>query len=165
MALKFNRQIEESSDNYVKLKSGESIVGVLRGDTLEQYKHWVDKKPILCSEGGCELCATGNRRKFSFKVNFLTKDNGVWTAKILDKGASVYKEFKNLSDNDWDLEKTWIKITRQGDGLDTEYSVTPSKKELSAAELKQISEVELLDLEEKAPQNVGQASSDEDVPF
>lgn len=165
MALKFNRQIEESSDNYVKLKSGESIVGVLRGDTLEQYKHWVDKKPILCSEGGCELCASGNRRKFSFKVNFVVKENGQWVPKILDKGASVYKEFKNLSDNDWDLEKTWLKISRQGEMLDTEYSVTPSKKELSKEELKSLSEVELLDLEEKAPQVTSQASSDEDVPF
>lgn len=165
MALSFKTQIEESSDNYVKLRSGESVTGVLVGDTLEQYKHWIEKKPFICQGAGCEHCASGVQRKFAFKVNFLVRDqSGNLTAKILDKGASVYKQLQGLSD-EWDLSKTWLKISRKGEMLDTEYSVVPSPKQLTPQDLKKVSEVELLDLEDKAPQSTGSASSDEDVPF
>ena len=164
MALNFKTQIEESSGNYIKLKSGASAVGVLAGDTLEGYQHWIDKKPFECVGAGCEHCAAGVKRRFNFKVNFLSKDNGKWAPKILNMGSQVYKQLQGLSD-EWDLSKSWIKITRQGEGLDTEWSVVPSPKQLSKEELKAISETELLDLEDKAPQNTGSASSDEDVPF
>lgn len=147
---------------FVKLKDKESIEGVFRGDPREFLQHRVGRRPVECAGDGCELCEK-DTPKFRFRLNFVTKENGAYVAKIYEGGAMVYDALKDLHSSDWDLEKTVIRIARKGEGLDTEYSVTPKPGGISAETEKLLSSIKLNPLEPQ--QQAAQIGEDENIPF
>lgn len=166
------RPKSEDTRNFVKLKDGESIVGVFRGELYEFKKHWADNRSTLC-EGveSCVLCKAGQKPTFRFRANFLVKEGkDEYVAKVLEQGWTFYGLLRTLNEGDYDLEKYVMKITRNGTGLTTSYSVIPAPNGLVSSETeKKLKDVVLNDLghitegenEPAEPPPHG----DEDIPF
>lgn len=156
----------ESFKNYLKLKSGESAKGVFRGEPFDFRQHWHNNRSAVCTGTDCILCAEGNNSSFRFRINFVTNENGTYTAKVFEQGGKTYDALRSLHESDYDLERTVIKITRSGSRNDTTYSVVPVPRGDVTDEMeKKISEVKLNDLVKS--QNAGDVSDvdNEDVPF
>lgn len=123
--------------------------GVFKGEPYDFRQHWIqgEQKSTVCPGVGCPLCAQGEKPSFRFRLNFIVSENGVYTAKILEQGWTVYEALKNLHESDYNLEEYVLKITRHGDGTNTSYSVVPlADGKLPPEKLKLINEVPLLEL-------------------
>jgi len=135
--MKFREDNEQGSANFLKLKSGDSVRGVFNGEPDEFKQHWKDKKSILCpGQESCSICMSATddmtdeeKRKFKpsfrFRLNFITKENGTYALKTFEQGWTVYTALRELSKAGYDLENHMMKITRNGSGTDTTYSIVP----------------------------------------
>lgn len=158
MALVFDKEPKTGGGKFLKIGDGESVVGILRGTVLDYYVIWnPDKTSTIVPEGT-------PKAKFRFKVNFVTWDQeGNLEAKILEQGSTVYKALKELS-QDYDLEKTAIKIKRTGSGQNnTEYSIVPLPKPPSEKMLEALKNLELLSLENESAAVT--KPTEDDLPF
>jgi hypothetical protein len=143
------RDVSELSgpSNFVKLKDGESIAGICRGEIEDGFVVWENKTKTPVPEG-----TPGAR--FNFKVNFVVKEGTSYVAKVLEGGVQIYSQLAKLS-KEWDLPETVIFISREGSGQnDTEYTVMPAppKQQVTKEALEFISAMELNDLGPKAEQ-------------
>lgn len=144
------------SNNFVKLKDKESITGIFMGDLHEFFVLWEGGKSREVPEGTPEA-------KFRFRVNFITKEGSVYVPKIFEQGSIVYSQLADLH-NEYDLEKIVVKITRNGTGTDTTYSILPLIKQTLTKEVAEhLKNVELLPLQSKPKANGN--FQDEDLPF
>ena len=155
MKFKTGGSKSEGSKHYIRLKDGDSVSGVLRGDPVEYRTHWVGQGTVLCTrknrtDTACKYCNEGNKPAFRFKLNMIIKENGALTAKILESGWTVYESLDALN-KEYPLDKTTIKISRKGSGKnDTTYSVIPVRGgEVNADLEKMIGAVKLHDLNGK----------------
>lgn len=148
----------DSKSNFLKLKSGESVTGVFRGDTMEFYAKWENKKTVIVPEGE-------DGGKFRFRINFITKENGTLVAKIWEQGAMTYNMLKELN-TEYELQNTFVKITRHGDGLDTIYTIMPAKAQFTQESENAVATVKLNDLNIKT-KITGSAGprDDDEIPF
>lgn len=170
--MKFQATSGGSSKNFVKLKSGDSVTGVFRGDPYDFKQHWSNQRSSLCTGEACEKCKAGDKPGFRFRINFVTTENGAQVAKIFEQGWTVYDYLRTLNESDYDLEKHTVKITRNGEGTNTTYNIVPlAKGALSAEQEKKIAKVELNKLDsvnekDSVPHSVdaGDATG-EDIPF
>jgi hypothetical protein len=141
----------EDSANYVRLKAGDTVKGVFRGDLFEFKKHWVGNHTEFCAgdAASCPLCLADPSKKaqFRFRVNLVINEGGALIPKIFEQGWLVYCQLRDIH-TDFNLEKTVVKITRTGSGLqDTTYSVLPVPGgDVKPDFEKRLSEVKLLDL-------------------
>lgn len=115
------------SNNYLRLQDKESIRGVFRGDPYLFRTHWVGKKSSVCvGEKDCQHCKAGIKSGFRFRINFVVKEGETYTPKIWEQGWTVYTQLKGLHESDYNLEKTLVRISRTGSGMnDTSYTVLP----------------------------------------
>lgn len=153
---------------FVKLKDGESIKGVFRGDPHPFRQHWVENRGVFCPGKSCPLCAEGEKSSFRFRINFVMQENGAWVAKVFEQGWTSYDYLKSMHESDYDLEKTLIKITRRGTGTDTSYSILPVPNgTLKKPDVDAIAAVALHDLspKEKSEAAATPEESGEDIPF
>jgi hypothetical protein len=171
-------QSESKDDrNYVKLKSGESVVGVLRGEPFEFRIHWTDSKSSVCPGDGCAICPI-KKSSFRFRVNFITKESSkenphefAYVAKVLEMGWNFYDDLRALNEEYDPIENYAIKITRQGEKLSTKYSILPVSNGLITPEKeKEISKVALNNLghlteQEQAPHPSTQQEEYPEIPF
>jgi hypothetical protein len=155
--LKFDKDPKTDGGKFIKLKDGETVMGILRGTVEDFYVLWDNKVSTRVPEGT-------PKAKFRFRVNLVTMDaEGNLEAKILEQGPTLYKSLKELS-QDYDLEKTVIKIKRSGSGLnDTEYAIIPLPKQPSDKTLKALESLQLLPLEDDA--HVPASGMEDTVPF
>lgn len=139
--MKFDKDPKTDGGKFIKLKDGETVMGILRGDVKDFYVLWDNKISTQVPEGT-------PKAKFRFRVNLITMDaEGNLEPKILEQGPTLYKILKELS-ADYELEKTVIKIKRSGSGMnDTEYSVIPLPKPPSEKTMKSFEILDLLSLE------------------
>jgi hypothetical protein len=84
------------------------------------------------------------------KFAFIVYNHTASKAQILNRGASIAKEIQKLhQDEDWgaNIKKIDIKITADGTGKDTRYTVTPVKEttELTNDQIRECREVKLED--------------------
>ncbi len=149
--MKFNQRTNTESahsgpSKFLKLTDGQSIVGVFRGEIHSFYMKWVNGKSFTSSpdEPGA---------KVRFKLNFVTYENDVFVAKVFEFPQTVYNQLANKAE-EFDLEKTKVRIMRKGIGTDTEYIFTALPKEpISPAMMKAIEETPLNILDgQQAPQ-------------
>ena len=165
--MKFNKRQSVSSDGpglFLKLKDGESVVGVCRGEIYEFFNKWVGGRSQLTQADDPD----GRSR---FRLNFVVQEDGKFVAKIWEFGFAIYNQLADLND-EYPLEKTKIKITRRGQGTDTIYLILPMVKEpIPAKTMKQIESVDLNILEHKekpqfegAPSGANENEFDE-IPF
>lgn len=164
----------EDTRNFLKLKDSESAKGVFRGDIYYFRTHWNQNKSSLCpGKDKCELCATGDKSKFRFRVNFVAVEGDTLVAKIVEQGWDFHEVLRTLNEGDYQLEKYFMKITRHGEKLNTSYSVIPMPDGLvTAIREEKLSAVKLNDLkhiteaENAAPaMDTPPPITDSDIPF
>lgn len=139
------------SKNYLRLKDKESVKGVFAGEPYSFRRHWVVNKSVPCTEDlKCPHCIAGLRATFSFRINFLIKENDNYVCKIFEQGWSVYQLLKQIN-SEYDLEKHIVKISREGSGPnDTNYTILPVPNGLIKDDLaKKLIKIELHDLKHK----------------
>lgn len=139
--MKFRDDIDAGGNkDYVKLKDGETVAGICRGEPEECYVLWENKVKT-------EVMQDTPGAKFNFKINFVVKEGTVYVAKILEGGAQIYKQLAMLS-KQWELDETVIFISRAGTGMDTEYTVMPAppKQQVTKEALEFIKTIELNEL-------------------
>lgn len=160
--MKFRKIEEKDTSTFIKLKDKESVVGVLAGDIFEYFSLWENKKPRLVPEGTPGA-------KFRFRINLVVKDGTNFIPKVFEGGVAVYRHLEELS-GEYSLEQTYLKITRNGEGLDTTYSIIPSRMQVSAADLIHIKKLKLNDVSDfekkdhNSPPPLEEANFDE-IPF
>lgn len=173
------RDKNAGSASFLKLKAGDSVRGVFRGELNEYRQHWVEGiggEP--CPGAECEKCAqitpemTDEEKKkfkpsFRCRVNFVVNENGAYTAKIWEFGYTVYEMLKGLHEGGYELPLNLMKVTRNGTGKTTSYSVLPVPNGLLTAEqLDAVGKVKLLDLVVKPKMaSAPDLDAGEPVPF
>lgn len=171
--MKFKAKSEDTR-NYVKMKSGESVVGVCMGEPFEFKTHWGDdNRTTVCTGAGCPFCADKKKSAFRFRVNFIVKEDNKYIAKILEMGWNFYEELQMLDKEYHPIENYALKITRQGEKLSTKYSIIPvANGKITPEKEKEISKVVLNDLghitnAETEPPAIDDAhiESSGDIPF
>ncbi len=158
-----------SGKHFVKLKDKESIVGVFRGDPYDFRQHWVGSKSQVCTGTDCAECAKKNKAGFRFRLNFITRDpNGKFVAQIFEQGWNVYENLRSLHESDYDLERTILRITRNGVEKQTSYTIVPVPKHAVTDEMNQeflkIKLHDLVNLEEDSPTQAGNGGADAPPP-
>lgn len=156
---------------FLKIKPSETVKGVFSGEPLDFYQHWQGQKASVCalSLGApeCGLCKSGEKKNFRFRINILVKeDQGYYSSQIFEQGGVVYDQLQSLA-QDFDLEKVVVKITRQGEGKQTKYTIVPLPGVLSDEVMKKLLEVPLQDLTKFGSDDSedSEVKSTEDVPF
>lgn len=150
--------------NYLKIKDGESVTGILAGKIHIYYQNGFGPTAEIVGPG------EGKQR---FRHNFVVKENDQYVAKVWEFGPKIYDLLAALDETGWELGKTLLTISRTGTTKEnTKYTVTPNKKEPTAAALKEIEKLGLNALEPKPFQNEieksknhAPGSDDEDLPF
>jgi hypothetical protein len=160
-----------SSGSFIKMKSGDRIQGMFRGDPSPFKQHWVNNRSVICpGKDNCQHCAGGDKPKFRFRINFVTQENGAWVAKVFDGNYGTFKLMKEMHESDYNLEETYVTVSRSGEKNDTRYSILPVKNNggLKAADIKAIMQIELIPLTQEAAATGADESDDEDsedIPF
>jgi hypothetical protein len=158
--------------NLLKLKPGESITGVFKGDPVDYQQHWVGGRGVICEGAACPYCQEKDEEGkplkpgFRFRINFLTLENSQWTAKVFEQGYTVYKNLRSLHESDYNLEKTLVKITRYGSDKTTTYQIVPLPKHEVSPELeKRFKTIKLNELEigQREP-GEDSSESEDDIP-
>lgn len=161
--MKFPEINDDKGGKFIKMKSGERIVGLFVGDPFTFDQHWVEGKGATCAGANCAFCKAGEKVSTRFQINFMTQEDGVWVAKIFEQGKKTMKTLSAFH-AEYDLEKTLVTVTKQGERMTTVYNLLPAKTNLTDAELKKVSAIPLNRLGAKvqaaAPQVVGQASGE-----
>lgn len=152
--MKFRKNLPEQggSGNFLKLKDQESVTGIFRGNLYEFFVIWENKKATQVPEGTPGA-------KFRFRINFVVKEGTTYVPKILEQGRVVYDALAAIHE-EYHLEQTIIKITRNGSGLnDTTYALLPLlKHEISQETMNYLDKMTLLPLD-------GQKSKQDDFSF
>lgn len=158
--MKFRDKSTGGGKNFLKLKAGESVRGVFRGDPYEFRQHWTANRGVKCEGASCELCKSGDKSSFRFRLNLVIQENGALAAKVFEQGWTVYELLKALHEGDYDLEKHFMKITRHGTGTDTSYSIVPVPNGAVSKDTdKQIAAVKLADLSHQAAEEAEEEAS------
>lgn len=144
--MKFTKREISSSENgngvFLKLKDGESVTGVFRGEVYEFRSKWENGKSKLVDEKDPE-------GKTRFRLNFVMREGDKFVPKIWEFGVSVYNQLADINE-EYDLTQTKVKLTRRGTGTDTTYSILPLLKEpIPPKVMKEIEDVILNVLEHK----------------
>ncbi len=101
---------------FVKIKDGEKIIGVFKGEAHEFGLIWETKSHVPIGTA---------KSSFRFRLNFITKEGASYVAKCLEQGATVYNMLKDLNES-YPLEETVVEIKRSGSTKDdTRYSILP----------------------------------------
>jgi hypothetical protein len=121
--------------NYLKLGDGQSVEGVFRGEVFEFYQDW--------PKGGMKKIYSEPTEGASlrFRANFVVYEDGKYIARVFDFGVTVYNVLADIAEN-YDIEKTKIKITRRGIEKQTQWMILP----LGAIEAKILKSVALVEL-------------------
>lgn len=150
---------------FLKLESGSSVQGVLRGDATKFGIHWVGNRSVSCpGADDCEHCQNGERPKVRYLQNFVIYENGAYVAKLFEFGWTVLEQMANLAE-DYDLSKWIIKISKTGQKLDTTYKVVP--KPNGALTKDQEAAISAVQLHDPTPKEKAalKAVKNDDIPF
>jgi hypothetical protein len=128
----------EKSDNlvsYFKPIEGVNIFRVV-GDPVTTFTHWVKtnlssrvQKYSCAGKNNCPICNAGV--DLLIRNCFLIYDRASQSVKIYEAPNEVFKNIKAYAaDEDYgDVTKYDFKLTRSGQGLLTQYQVTPKRKQ------------------------------------
>lgn len=148
--MQFTAKKSELSKHFISLKDGEEIVGVFLGEPHVHYNHWDNtaKRSMMCAGDDCKLCASGDKKKFRFRLNMAVKGANGPEAKIVEGGWKLYSALSELN-NEFPLDQNYSRIKRSGKTMnDTVYTVLPVVKEkLSEATMAQLKNLNLLPLD------------------
>lgn len=146
------------ASNFLKIADGKSAMGVFRGEIFEYWQKWPKggQKQIFNEP------TMGAASRFRF--NFVTKEDGKVVAKVWEFGLTVYNMLAEISEN-FDLEKTNIKISRRGVDKNTQWIIIP----LGAVDEKNIKAIEAVPLNilevSDQPKDTTPSADSSEVPF
>ena len=154
----FDRIVEEKkksdTDLFLKFKDGDSYVLCCRGNDLTYDFVWNDAK------NKSELVPVGTPgARFAFRINVV--DRADMKMKILDKGKMIYNRLQELKQAGYEMDKTWVVVSRTGEKLNTTYSVDvlPPAKQMTEEEFGKIEGLALHKLEHE------EEKTETDVPM
>jgi hypothetical protein len=154
--MQFNHKPPKSNGGglFLKLKDGDRISVVFKGEPLVTYVHWVSGKYQTCSyDDSCEYCKKGIQQSARVRFNVVTAVNGAFVAKIFDAPWSVYEQLQKLSSDGWDIDTSRLIISREGELKETKWFINPAPGGAIQPDLlKQINSVKLHDLRPKSEQ-------------
>lgn len=145
-----------SIGSFLKFKDRESITLVVVGDPAIYTALWTNNRYEIC-----EPDTPKATMRFRANVVFKERETGLLVSKIWEGPKRLYKQLKELND-EYDLDKIYVKVTRHGTGTDTEYSLLPAKEKRSKEADRSIATVELQNLN---VQTIEREPIDEEVPF
>ncbi len=111
-----------NADKYLKLEPDTHAEGVLLGKPSFFYRRFENGKYEYADEHEAGFA-------FRFQLNFIQREqdkdgNFKLTPKVFENGGPFYDKLQEFSSS-YDVEKTWVKITRKGSGKDTRYDFMP----------------------------------------
>ena len=123
--------IEESTGSgadYVKIKANESVrLYLLDSEPVSFFQHRKkgEIKPQRCKGANCPYCVSSEYDKRQrFAINSYCFE--AKKVQIFEQGKSVFGQIKKTWEAyEKDLSKSDIIVTKQGDGLNTKYTVVP----------------------------------------
>lgn len=123
---------------FIRLKDGDSVEGVFRGDPHTFFFRFGDKSEHPDFVEGST---------WRFRINLFVREGDEIKPKIFEGGArlrDMILDHKDLCGLD-----CWFKIMRKGSGMnDTRYMMIKTR-DVETAELEEMSKIELLDLHRK----------------
>ena len=149
-----NYEKPASGGGYMKLEDGDNIFRVL-SDAITGFEYWtIDNKPVrsvgVPSETPNIKCdKDGNPQRIKHFWAFTVWNYKTKNVEILElTQSSIQTSILNLSsDEDWgDPKGCDLKVTRKGQGLDTEYAVSPKPRKDIAPEVKEAKEKKFINL-------------------
>lgn len=172
--MKFTKRDTESNgvggESFLKIPAGTSVSGIFMGEIFEFWQKWPygGEKQVFTNRAK----AIAANAKSRFRLNFVTKDeSGGMVAKVWEFGLGTYNDLAEIH-AEYPLTETMIKITRKGEGKNTQYHLMPLLKQpLSKAQLAKIAEVKLHVLDVVAPVTAeeimepAEGDDDANIPF
>jgi hypothetical protein len=142
----------QGAKNFIKLKDGESVVGVFRGEPYVFYRVFQENT---------EYDSWAEGRNFRFRINFVVNDGTDYSSKIFEGGSRLRDELISCSD-EYGLDSVY-KITRKGTGKEgTSYKILFQSK-LTGKALEKIKAVSL-EVLRKGGKKVAQVLDDQEPP-
>lgn len=114
-----------SGVTFKTLEVGDNVVRFI-GNYVFRNVHYISTSKIryiICCGEDCPLCAAKNNPRLSYYCNIYDRSDK--KVKILRFGVRIRKALYNLYRRYGDLSNFDIIITREGTGLDSEYTVLP----------------------------------------
>jgi hypothetical protein len=113
------KQSSGGSEKFLKLKDGESVIGVFRGEIYEFHMKWVNNKSTPASLDDPEA-------KTRFRANIIVPVNGKPVAKIFEFAYPVFEQMANIDKKLKEkkrggITKVKVDISRMGEGTSTKY--------------------------------------------
>jgi len=127
------KQALGGGDKFLKLKDGESVVGVFRGEIYEFHTKWINNKSIPASPDDPEA-------KTRFRANIIVPVNGKPVAKIFEFSYPVFEQMAMINKIKGDITKVKTHIARMGEGTSTKYMLMVADEPVN---LKAIQGIEL----------------------
>ena len=162
---------------FIELKDKENVVGCIQGEFHCFYEIWKDNQKIsTLSEEAGDMYENGNgeKKSWKFKINFIKKDD-MSKVFILQGGTMICEKLHNLKRAGYELDKTWVCISRVGVKFNTKYEVLPSPNHsIAATDLTAIKEMKLhnvaIDVQEMVNEAMsappeGPGLTEDDIPF
>ncbi len=139
--------------SFLALKDGESIKGVFVGTPKLYYRNFKTKEYSAYYKKGFSP---------NFSVNFIIKEGDSYVSKLIEKGMTFYRDFKDigleLKEEGKEIDNFICTIKRRGSGKeDTRYSIRLGS-EMTEEMAKIVREVELQPLPDVDIDN-------EEIPF
>jgi len=150
--MKFQKRDESKGSGtgsklFLKVESGDHVVGLLRGEISTYYQKYEDGKYSVVAKG-----TKGATERFSVNI-IVNGEDGKPVAKIFQFGVGLSNEFYRLQEDYGDLERIFIKIRREGEKKNTKWYVSVPKDQPSERQLEGLMAIPLniLDREETGP--------------
>lgn len=157
------REKREGSGKFLSLKDGDSIKGLFRGEPSFYSVVWENGKSRECDPN-----EKGARDRF--RINFVYRENGAMTCKVLNFPASLADTLEAYDREYEGLHKLIVSIKRTGMGKETRYQIFPAKEGLANEEfLKQVEAVQVHELDTKKSTsrdvNGDPVFTEDEIPF
>jgi hypothetical protein len=132
MAIELNAQKPAGDGgDFVKLKAGESIIGMFRPGFHEGKRLNTFKK-----DGSSQ---------WRFQAPFVVWDDGEgkFVAKVFEGAWGTYEALQAIQSSGFELDLTRVSVGRTGEGKDTRYHLMPTPQQPTKEDLEAVAKVEL----------------------
>lgn len=142
-------KIISTSEGYLRLKPGENRLRIVSdAEVLAKHFDPVQKKTTVCigKEKGCKGCEENNKPRVQWVCWAIDRRDE--RIKLFEAGYSIIQQVTKLAQTEEygfeTIPSYDITIMKEGEGLETEYSVIPARKDtpLTDNEKDQISELQ-----------------------
>lgn len=155
-------KVYDGPSNYLKLRDGESVIGILRGEMHSFRVKWENGSSTKLDE-------PDRNRHNRWKVNIVVKEGSGLVVKVFEYGVDLYDQFADiqeaLKETGKDISQIKLRISRRGTAMNTKYLVMPrSDDPISPSLMKELEQMKLVILDGEKKKEEGPPSWDEPMP-